>query len=243
MGLKRHKRDWDDLGRVDPLWAVLSSDEHRGGKWDEQNFFATGHQEIEHAMAVAATHGVPISHASALDFGCGVGRLTRALSDHFEQCTGVDISETMVDRARTTHADRQQCRFIVNTANDLRCFPETSFDLVYSKYVLQHLPSRALIRTFVTEFVRVLRPGGILVFQLPAHIPAKNRIQLRRRLYVVLRELGISERVLHSTLRLTPMRMNFIPEAAVVSLIESAGARMLHVQHDTTRDRTYYVTK
>lgn len=45
---------------------------------------------------------------SALDFGCGVGRLMRALSGYFTHCPGVDISERMVREARLTRTDPLQ---------------------------------------------------------------------------------------------------------------------------------------
>lgn len=40
MSLSRHARDWEDLGTVDPLWAILSFPEDRFGKWDARAFSA-----------------------------------------------------------------------------------------------------------------------------------------------------------------------------------------------------------
>ena len=53
--------------------------------------------------------------------------------------------------------------------------------------VLQHVPDREAIESYVREFCRVLRPGGLAVFPLPSHIPAIFRLQWRRRLYLGLR--------------------------------------------------------
>ena len=78
------------------LWAILSYSDRKFGAWDREEFFRTGEVEIEELMARAEELGRPVGRASALDFGCGVGRLTRALSAHFESCLGLDISETMV---------------------------------------------------------------------------------------------------------------------------------------------------
>lgn len=43
----------------------------------------------------------------ALDFGCGVGRLTQALAAHFDEVTGVDISPSMIKLAKkySRHGD------------------------------------------------------------------------------------------------------------------------------------------
>lgn len=104
MPLNSHKRDWEDLGKVDPLWAILSSPEKKFGNWNIDDFFVTGTIEIDKAMACAAKLGHPAGREVALDFGCGVGRLTRALARHFRHCHGVDISESMLARARELNA-------------------------------------------------------------------------------------------------------------------------------------------
>ncbi len=40
-----------------------------------------------------------MTFGKALDFGCGVGRLTQALADYFNEVAGVDVSPTMVNKA------------------------------------------------------------------------------------------------------------------------------------------------
>jgi SAM-dependent methyltransferase len=55
----------------------------------------------------------------------------------------------------------------VNPADDLRLFPDNSFDLVYSNIVLQHMEPR-YSESYIGEFIRVLKPGGMTYFQLPA---------------------------------------------------------------------------
>jgi ubiquinone/menaquinone biosynthesis C-methylase UbiE len=244
LSLNKHKRDWDDLGRVDPLWAVLTSPERRYGKWNLEEFFASGAAEIAHVMRHAGQLGLPRHKHAALDFGCGVGRLTRALAKHFDRCVGVDISDIMISRACEWHRDWPTCRFALNTAGDLRAFQDHSFDLVYSNIVLQHLPSLRLIESYITEFIRTLTPDGLLVFQLPRHIPWKNRIQPRRRVYRLLRALGAREDYLLTSLKLTPMRMNFVPEARVRRVIQAAGGEMLSVERGNDDiDQVYYVAR
>ena len=49
----------------------------------------------------------------------------------------------------------------------LRIFDSDSFAFVYSSIVLQHLEPRYQKR-YLSEFIRVLAPGGLLVFQLPS---------------------------------------------------------------------------
>lgn len=225
----KNKREWDDLAGLDPLWSILSDPAKRFAKWDVEEFFSTGRREVEQILAEVRALGYPLRGSKALDFGCGVGRVTRALAEQFAECYGVDISEGMIRLARQFNGHVSKCRFIVNTTDDLKIFPENHFDLVYSNIVLQHLPERNQIRSYVSEFIRIIAPGGLVVFQLASWIPWRNRIQIRRRLYSLLRRLGAHGGFLYAKLGLHPIRMNFIPESEVINLLEAAGARVLDV--------------
>ncbi len=241
--LRSHQQDWESLGRVDPLWAVLTSPDRRHGGWDTAEFFATGARDVDGLMKTAATLGLPQRRNDALDFGCGVGRLTRALAGHFECCVGVDISGPMLAQAVELNRDCKGCQFVLNTAEDLRVFESASFDLVYTRYVLQHLPGRAMVRSYLSEFMRVLRPGGLLVFQLPNRIGLIHRLQPRRRLYSLLRWLGVNERMLLERLELTPMRMGFMAEKAVTRLMSDLGGKVVRVERGSAVEHTYFVSR
>ena len=66
-------------------------------------------------------------------------------------------------------------------------------DFIYSRIVLQHVNSRYAVRSYLSEFARVLAPGGLLVFQLPSHIPIRHRVQPRPRTYSLLRGVGVPQ--------------------------------------------------
>src|SRR5688572_28220560 len=95
--LEKVRGQWTDLGEADPFWAALTYRAKRGGRWDAEAFLRSGREEIGGAirdlnLAVGPT-------LRALDFGCGPGRLTQALSLHFGEAVGVDISGPMVELA------------------------------------------------------------------------------------------------------------------------------------------------
>lgn len=251
MQIERQAQDWNELAQLDPHWAILTAPGKRFGRWDSEEFFATGTAEAEAFMRRAEQLGLPRERGRALDFGCGLGRMTRALGAHFEECVGVDISEEMIRGARDANADVANVSFEVNHATDLRRFEDASFDLVYSMIVLQHVPDREAIESYVGEFCRILRPGGLAVFQLPSHIPAIFRLQWRRRLYLALRRVGMSAGFLYRRLRLMPIAMSYVPEADMTRLVESKGARMVSIETQDAaglmnaglKNSTYYVTR
>jgi ubiquinone/menaquinone biosynthesis C-methylase UbiE len=241
--LRQHRQAWEDLGRVDPMWGVITWADKRHGRWDPAEFFATGEQDIAWLMSCAEQLALPRQRGLALDFGCGVGRLTRPLAAHFEHYVGVDISEPMLSQARMWNRDCTHCRFVLNTTGDLRAFESGSADLIYSKYVLQHLPSTSLIESYLREFIRILRRDGLLVFQLPSRIALLHRIQPRRRLYALLRSFGVSEHLLLGKLELMPMGMRAISEPKVRAFLTSLGARVVRADHLSDLDQVYFVTR
>ena len=227
----RQQREWEDLAAVDPLWAILSDPARRGGGWELEEFFRTGEADAERALARAHELGRPARRVRALDFGCGVGRVTRALAGRFGEAVGVDLSESMVEQARRLNAKVANARFLVNAQPDLGELEDASFDLVYSRIVLQHLSSAGEALRYVAEFLRVVRPDGIVVFQLPAAVPLRNRLHLRRRAWTVLRTVGIGPQRLHAW-GLSPIRVIGLDRTEVVRFVTERGAEVRCAEPD-----------
>ena len=166
MELAELQRNWDAFGRTDPLWAILTDPAKRHGGWDVGEFFASGRAEVAAALRRVEALGASPRRGRALDFGCGVGRLTQALAEHFDEVVGVDIAPSMVAQARWYNRHGDRCRYVVNGADDLAIFPDGHFDFLYTFVVLQHMHPR-YIRRYIAEFLRVLAPGGVACFQVP----------------------------------------------------------------------------
>jgi SAM-dependent methyltransferase len=223
MSLRADRREWNDLALQDGMWAVCSVPGTRG-TWTAEEFFATGDQEIEGLIGGLADHGLMPPTGRALDFGCGLGRLTRALGGHFGEVVGVDASRTMIAEAQQLNTDAPNCAFMLNEAADLAALPAQSFDLVLSLITLQHVSSRSAIRTYIREFVRVTAPGGVIVFQLPVRVGLRVRLHPLRVLNRVVRGLPAAPPWLLRRLMNHSMRLMSLPEAEVRSILGDAGA-------------------
>lgn len=92
----------------------------------------------------------------ALDAGCGTGRYSKFLYSLGYSVTGVDLSEEMLQKART---NSKQISFIRGDLNELS-IKNGSNDLVISALALTHLPD---INQALTELSRVVRIGGHVV--------------------------------------------------------------------------------
>ncbi len=240
--LENLKNIWNEFGKKDPLWAVLTEPDKKDRKWDLEEFFRIGEEEIEATMSHLHSMGLEIPRRRALDFGCGVGRLTRALGSRFDRVTGVDISPSMIEKARALNHDRENGEFVLNDREDLRVFADRSFDFIYSNITLQHVDP-VYSRKYLDEFFRILAPGGILVFQLPSR-PARLVLRLiyprfRRPWYDFQRRRAKSDMI---------MEMHGISMKKVAAIIEHNDARLLAAVEDCSAgeqwvSRKYYVYK
>jgi SAM-dependent methyltransferase len=162
--LRELQREWDTLAHWDPMWSALMDPRKRGGKWNADEFFATGEREVATVLEHLESIGVPLDYErTVLDFGCGVGRLSQALTQRMG-CVGVDISPTMIERARMLNRHPKTCKYLVNDSDGLGIFDDGDFGFVYSSIVLQHMEPH-FAEGYLREFIRVLAPGGVAVFQ------------------------------------------------------------------------------
>src|SRR6266516_1984810 len=218
---------WDTQGRVDPLWAILSDPVKKGGRWDAEAFFATGVREVEsHMNYLRGLPGAALGSRAALDFGCGVGRLTQPLAQHFAEVVGVDVSPSMIDLAQQYNRHAERCRYCVNATADLARFPTGHFDLVLSYLTLQHIPP-LYTNKYVREFMRIATKGGIVCFQLPtapAAVSAVVRVpvwRLKSGVRALLGRLGIGNGA--------RIAMYGVSRDAVRRLLQDSGGRLLDV--------------
>lgn len=150
---------WESWGRTDPYFGVVSWPEFHKDRIGEtrEAFFATGRREVEGTLATLERLYGPGQRGRVLDFGCGVGRLVREFSHHFDEAVGVDISEAMLAEARANTADIRNVSFALS--DDALSQVKGSFDLVHSYIVLQHIPvSRGL--ALIERLLEKVRPGG-----------------------------------------------------------------------------------
>ena len=228
----RHEQEWDHLASIDPLWAILSDPAKRGGGWETEEFLATGERDVAHLVGVAERSGRPLELGRALDFGCGVGRLTRALASRFGEVIGLDISGEMVRQAQEGTTGVGNIRFVHDSTPDLVRLGPGTFDLVLSLFVLQHFPAVSAIADTVGVLASRVGPGGVLILQVPAPVPLRHRLQPRRRLYRALAALGVGPAFLQRNLGLTPIRMTGISQIEVRSILHDRGLTILEVHTD-----------
>lgn len=213
MDLRSLQRNWEHFGEADPLWSVCSHAQARGRRWDTESFYQTGRDEVTEVTVLLDDED---ARGRCLDFGCGVGRLSFALADHFDTVVGVDIAPSMIRQAEQHAQGGGTVTFVLNERADLHQFDTATFDFVYSSVVLQHMRP-VFARAYLREFARLLAPGGLAVFTLPSE-PSGT---LKARAYRLL-PAGVINAYKRRRDGAT-MEMNHIPVAQLIGELESFG--------------------
>ena len=103
---------------------------------------------------------------AVLDIACGSGNMSFELATKFQRVYGIDISKGMLNRAKlkmkTAEAKNSRIGFIYGDGETLP-FKGESFDAVTCILAIEHFPDT---ERAISEMKRVLKDGGVLVFNL-----------------------------------------------------------------------------
>ena len=236
MSYLESNKNWEGLAERDMLWSILTDPSKRNSGWTIQDFFESGETEVDYIFDyLAKCEFHPDKYEKALDFGCGAGRISRALSKYFNFTTGIDVSEKMIEAATTLNADlKDKLDFKINADPELNQFKNNYFDLIFSVIVLQHIPPD-FSKTFIRSFLSKLKSGGLLIFQIPTKDirnltviqKIKSKVRIRERLAM----LGIGKGF--------HMHMHPVSFEEIKSIIENNSGEILDVQFTNQTDPAY----
>ena len=158
--LARIASAWREFGETEPHWSVLTDDEFKQENIEDNidAFYASGPRSLDIDLNFLRRSNQTISFGRALDFGCGVGRLTLALSPHADAVHGVDISEPhvrlAVEQANLRSIDNVTFN-VIDHLEDLLSLGK--FDFIISKIVLQHNPPpiMAMILRYLLSLIHI----------------------------------------------------------------------------------------
>ncbi len=160
--MKKRKEAWNRAALKNPLYCVVDCRKD----WDIEEFFKTGIESLEkHTTKFFTDKHLNPAGKRVLDIGCGVGRMARAFSTIFGEVYGVDISGEMIKKAKELNKGITNLHFYENNGLDLSMFEDNFFDFCFSAIVFQHIPSAKIIKNYIDETYRVLKPGGLFKFQ------------------------------------------------------------------------------
>jgi SAM-dependent methyltransferase len=145
----------DELPHVQDAKYLAFEDTFRGSREDIKGRVSIYVERFRAAGAGA-------DKAPILDVGCGRGELIEVLRDAGLKASGVDGNRAAVEQSRERGLDVVQGDLF----DHLRALPDGSLGGLAGLHVVEHLPFELLLK-LLDETVRVLRPGGLCVFETP----------------------------------------------------------------------------
>jgi len=141
---------------------------YREGKpWSREEFFGDGAKDVKECTAefLKEMNFNPVGKRM-LDIGCGIGRMTRAFADIFSEPYGLDFSPKMIEAAKELNKDKPNLHFGVNNGVSLSIYEADFFDFCFSYIVFHHIRRHEVTANYIREIDRVLKPGGLFMFQV-----------------------------------------------------------------------------
>jgi 2-polyprenyl-3-methyl-5-hydroxy-6-metoxy-1,4-benzoquinol methylase len=155
------KRDWNNRACENSKWYINTVRLDQS----EEEFDATGQNEINTLILpelVLMTEGRDPRELRFLEIGCGIGRMTKHLANIFGEVHSTDVSGEMIGQARKRLGTLLNVDLHETNGVDLAALPSDYFDIAFSAYVFQHVPSKEVIASNIREAYRVVKPGGIV---------------------------------------------------------------------------------
>ncbi len=177
---------WEQIGRDDPYYGVITDPRYTRqqltpDRLDE--FLASGQRHVDLVLRTIRDHLDPaFAPDTAVDFGCGVGRLLIPLAGQCRSVVGVDVSEAMLREARQNCRIRSLDGVELVKGDDSLSGLTGKFDLILSHIVFQHIPSRRG-EGLLDRLLAHLKTGGVAVVHLlyARDLPVTSRIAYRLR--------------------------------------------------------------
>ena len=235
-------KTWNYFGTHDPYYGVLTNEEFRGGA-NRERFWRTGQTHIDRLLSLLQqlfNLPAPVRFRRALDFGCGVGRLTLPLSRACDEVVGVDVSPAILAKAQS---DCQQmgvanARFLL-TDDELSAV-SGAFDLVHTFIVLQHIRPRRGYK-IIESLLSRLAPNGIGALEMTYQRDATPHVELAYRLCT---RMPLLTRLLNVLVLKRPAgqllaEMNEYDLGRVMTILCDHGCQRVHLDFSASNARWY----
>ncbi len=148
------RADWDRRVQHDYRFWITNEISKDSVMWDE------GQRDLD-----ACIRGVePSLSKTALELGCGVGRMLLAARTLFGKVIGVDVSPKAIEKARELIKD-DSIQLVAGSGFDLADIASGSIDFAWSYAALPHMPTR-VCASYLCEVRRVLKVDGCARLQI-----------------------------------------------------------------------------
>lgn len=145
-----NRRAWENYD-----WSM------RGEEW-------SNHPEWKQALVDLVLNPFVSQDDSVLEIGPGGGRWTERLVTRVAHLTLVDLTPACIELCRDRFGHHENVEFFLNDGKSLEFLADSSIDRIWSWDTFVHIDP-ADIRAYISQFDRVLKPGGKALIHHSAH--------------------------------------------------------------------------
>ncbi len=241
-GLNDTDSEWQEWGEHDPYFAVMSCEKYRGGQ-NKEDFFANGEHYFQGLLERFDKISIPFDKdGSALEYGCGVGRVLKPMGYYFKNSVGIDISQAMLDEARK-HVDLEKTSLRLFDGKNLSdCLADDRFHFIHTSDVFQHIrPKRGLY--ILEQLLERLDKNGRALIHVPifTHNRVKHLLNQARASHPALFRLS-SRLILRKKHSQPIMQLNVYPSDTLIHLFDRLGLEVRYISvryHMPVENYTY----
>jgi len=242
----RSTAEWRFWGQHDPMWAVATWEgrEHDGPHpWTIDDFLAAGRSDCADIMRQWNEYG-RIDGGTCVEIGCGSGRLTSALLDHFDRVLGIDVSLDQIELAKRVLGNSVSRVTFSVVEEPVIDAPPASCSSMISTHVFQHLSDFSGIVAYLRSTHRALEAGASICFQIP--VPGADHGDLPS---VAVRTFdSVRSRISRALGRRRFMEYNRYPVERIVSTLKEIGfedveMRILRLASTNRRQSFFFARK
>lgn len=156
--------------------ATWQGREHDGpNPWTIDDLRAAGRSDCSDIMRHWNHYG-RIDGGTCVEIGCGSGRLTSALIEHFDRVLAIDVSPDQIEVAKRVLGDNlSRVAFSIVEDPVIDVAPESCSAMI-STQVFQHLSEYSGIVAYLRATYSALKPDATICFQIP--VPGADNTEL-----------------------------------------------------------------
>jgi ubiquinone/menaquinone biosynthesis C-methylase UbiE len=162
---------WNKLAKENWKFYIYNN---KGRDISDGDFIQSGEEDYKKLVIddeIITAHFAHKENCTALEIGCGAGRLLRPMAKDFGRVIGIDVSEEMIKHAR----DRVDAELIVTDGASIP-LEDNSVDFVFSYLVFQHIKSYVTVEDNFMHVARILKPGGIFKVLMRTELIRKDKV-------------------------------------------------------------------
>lgn len=208
---------WSSMGRDIPHYSVLTSDIFLPSNIERNAdiFWQSGAIEAEEIHSILKRFDFDFKNKVAIEYGCGVGRVSTPLSKLFKILYAYDISTYHLDIAKKHSLEQGAKNIIYCEVGNNKSIYKQRCHFFYSRIVFQHNPP-PLIAMLVEGALASLHNNGIAIFQVPVYKVGYN--------------FKLNEWL--NTKHSNEMQMHCLPQSVIFSIIKKQNCQLLELRED-----------